>query len=190
MSDLDRIRQELKSEESTLAAMSLAAEDPAFDAALVAAFDGIEPTDAYIDAVFAIPARVYPMTPSPSVAAVIEAVRGTASAIQLVPLREAHGLSRDAAARILDVSVPTLDRLESRVGLGWLNVGADRVRAYLQRLDLNPALFVRSIATQIPQGPYAVYGYRPRETPEEALAVEGSEDDLPRLIAWGHELYQ
>jgi len=190
MSDLDRIRQELKSEESTLAAMPLAAEDPELDAEIAAAFERIEPTDAYIDAVFAMGAGVYPMAPSPSVTAVIEAARGAVPAIQLASLRDAHGLSKDAAARILDISPPALDRLESRIGLGWLNVAADKVRAYLERLDLNPALFVRSIATQIPQAPSAVYGYRPREIPEEALTVEGSEDDLSRLVAWSHELYK
>jgi transcriptional regulator with XRE-family HTH domain len=110
--------------------------------------------------------------------------------VALAALREEHGLTRPAAAKILDVNVETLDRLEARIGLGWLNVAADKVRVYLQRLDLSPALLVRSIANQMPHGPSQVYAYRPRVIAEEPVTVEGSEDDLPRLIAWGHELYQ
>lgn len=190
MSDLDRIREELKKEEASLAAMPAVPDDPEFDAELAAAFEGVEPDDAYIDAIFALPARVFPGTPPTSIASVLESVRATVNLVPLAALREEHGLSKHAAAQILDINVDTLDRLEARVGLGWLNVAADKVRVYLRRLELSPALLVRSIASQMPQGPSSVYGYRPRVIAEEPVTVEGSEDDLPRLIAWGHELYQ
>jgi hypothetical protein len=189
MSDLDRLREELKKEEASLATPQAIPDDPEFDAELAVAFDGIEPDDAYIDAIFALPVNAYP-TPSTSIASVLESVRTQGPVVALAALREEHGLSRPAAATILDVNVETLDRLEARIGLGWLNVAANKVRVYLQQLDLSPALLVRSIASQMPQGPSQVYAYRPRVMAEEPVTVEGSEDDLARLIAWGHELYQ
>lgn len=190
MSDLDRIREELKREEPSLAGMAAVPDDPEFDAELAAAFEGIEPSDAYIDAIFALPAQLHPTTRSTEIASVLEDVRAKVPVVRLAALREEHGLTRPAAAKILDINVDTLDRLEARVGLGWLNVAADKVRVYLQQLDLNPALLVRGIANQMPQGPSQVYAYRPRVIAEEPVTVEGSEDDLARLIAWGHELYQ
>ncbi len=189
MSDLDRIRQELKNEEASLAEVATGGEDSEFDAQLAEAFATMEPSDAFIDAFFALPANVPAPLPAPSVVPVLEAARAETPAISLAALREQHGLSKQAAARMLDINVPALDRLETRSCLGWLNLAATRVHSYLDRLEISPAVLVRSIANQIPQGPSHVYGYRPRVIAEEAVTVEGQEDDLARLIAWGHKLY-
>jgi len=189
MSTLDRIRRELAEETASLPDPAPLAGDPAFDIELAAALDGLELTDEFIEAIIALaePARAT-LVPQPLPQAALRAVREHARIQDIAALRKEHGIPADAAARILDVSVGALERLESRGGLAWLNLPAARVGRYLERVGVNAAEFVRSIAAGLPEGPTYAYGYRPRAIPDEALALDEPRDDLERLVAWSHEL--
>lgn len=189
MSTLDRIRRELATELATLPDPVPLADDPTFDLDLTAALDGMELTDEFIEAVFALAEPAYATSePQPLPQVALRAVRDHASTQDLAAFRREHALPADAAARILDVSVAALERLESRGGLAWLNLPAARVGRYLERVGVNAAEFARSIAAGLPEGPTYAYGYRPRAIPEEALALDEPRDDLERLVAWSHEL--
>jgi hypothetical protein len=185
MSKLDRIRAELKAEQGTMADPGEAPRDPQFEIDLAAALEQLEPSDAFVEALAALAGTV-----SPTVVRQRPTAGVGSPAIGFADLRVRHGLSEADAARMLDVSRDSLESLESKSGIGWTNLRPARVRQYLDRLGINPASLVRSIADQLPEGPAYAFGYRPRTVAEEPLAVEATDDDRERLISWGHELYR
>lgn len=186
MSKLDQIRAELKAEERQLTTETVdAALDPQFELDLAEALRQLEPSDAFVEALAALAEPVYPQTLNKPLL-----VDARSSVIGLADLRVQHGLSTADAAGMLDISRDSLESLESHAGIGWTNLRPARVRQYLDRLGVNPASLVRSIADQLPQGPAYAYGYRPRMAAEEPLTIEASDDDRERLISWGHELYR
>ena len=111
MSRLDRIRTELKVEESTLAEGGEAPLDPQFEIDLGTALKHLEPSDAFVEAI----AALAPMTPSTTTSRQL-AVELASTTIGLADLRVQHGLSEAEAARMLDVSRDSLESLEFE---GW-----------------------------------------------------------------------
>jgi hypothetical protein len=185
MNRLDLIRAELKAEEATLVGSAESVEDPHFEVDLAQALHETEPTDGLIEALAALSGIASPV-------AVVSKVTVTAPApvLDLATIRVQQGISVDSAARMLDMSRDAFDRLESKAGMGWTNLTPSLVRGYLDRLGIKPTQMVRAIANQLPQGTSYAYGYRPRMVAEEALAIEPSDKDRERLVAWAHELYR
>jgi len=184
MSRLDQIRREAALEAAQAPDVD-ASEDPGFDAELAAALASMAPSAPYVEALVWLAAAA---VSDPSQIAVAVRAARTAPPLDLRARRGDRGVTEAAAAKILDVSAASLGRLESRIGLGWLNLAPSRVHAYLDRLGVSDAAFARSVAAAAPVGPAYAYGYRPRTDAEQPVAVEQPADDLERLIAWSHEL--
>ena len=190
MRDLDRIREELKSEEATLPSGPVEESDPQFESDLAYALAQLEPSNALIDILMEMRVDAAHDASSSAVKSVLEELIKDQPAIDFAQLRHGKGLTSQGAAQILDVSTMALDRLEANADMGWLNLNPVRVRRYLDQLGINPGMFVRAVAAQLPQGPSYAYGYRPRMVAGEPVTIEDEGNDRERLVAWGHELYR
>jgi hypothetical protein len=190
MRELDRIREELKAEEATLPSGPVKESDPQFESDLAYALAQLEPSDALIDILMEMPIEAAHEVSSSAVTSVLEGSIKDQPVIDFAQLRHGKGLTSQGAATILDVSAMALDRLEAHADIGWLNLNPVHVRKYLDQLGINPGMFVRAVAAQLPQGPSYAYGYRPRMVAQEPLAIDEAGNDRERLVAWAHELYR
>jgi len=112
-----------------------------------------------------------------------------AAAPGLAQRRQALGISVEEAAREVGIPPATYEAIEN-TPLRWRNVSGDRVAAYLARLGVSPAAFVRWVATQVPAGPQPAWGYRPGVVADRPVESGFGADDRERLITWGRSVLE
>jgi hypothetical protein len=100
--------------------------------------------------------------------------------------REALGISLDDAAHQVGVSRDGYEGIE-RTPLRWLNVqDTGKVTAYLARLGVGRAVFLRWLASLQPSATGQAWGYRPGATVDRPVDVPRADQD--HFLSWGQQL--
>lgn len=100
--------------------------------------------------------------------------------------REALGISPEDAARQVGVSREGYQAIE-QTPLRWLNVqNTERVTAYLTRLGIARAVFLRWLASLQRSAAGQAWGYRPGGVLDRPVDVPAGDQD--HFLAWGQQL--
>jgi len=153
-------------------------EAPEFDAALEAALSDLGLSDRAIDLLCEVASAVE-TNPAAAPAPLV-------SDPGIQTRRMALGLSTSQAADMVGVSTAGYEAIE-RAPLRWQNVNdVGRIAAFLARLRIPTATFVRWLASLRPAEPGHAWGYRPGAVVDGP--VESTSGDQAQFLHWGSQL--
>jgi hypothetical protein len=173
----DWLRSEIEDELRDLAPAEHA-QVPRFEAAFDAAMSDLGLTDRSIALLCEVaPAVEFNRDEMPALLASDPGIPGR---------RAALGLSTNDAAALVGVSPAGYEAIE-RAPLRWLNVhDLSKVSGFLSRLRIQPAVFLRWLASLRPAESGYAWGYTPGAVLDQPVAASAS--DQTQFINWGQEL--
>jgi hypothetical protein len=189
MTDFDRLRREVHDELAGTGPPE-ASVDSEFERELESVLRDSDLSDASIEWLVS-QAAGFELRPESAASNVARAISvAGASRPELASRREDVGMTvADAADLLGGLDTEALGALEADPGLRWTQLRPESVAAYLDRVGLSRSAFVRWLATRLPHGPQAAYGYRPGgAVVDRPVEVDEAEADVSRFYAWSRAL--